>query len=81
MIKMIATINNRRTLFLGLERTNTDRLHDDQPIPIDLQAMLATTDVPDVQDIVLLAGETLAEVYAQLAEGIPGLPPFQEPVP
>lgn len=78
MLKILATVNNRRTLFLGLDRTNTDRLHEGKPIPVDAQALAATTPGGPVQDIVLLAGETQAEIHAELSKHLP-LPPFQEP--
>ncbi len=82
MLKVLATVNNRRTLFLGLERENTARLHDDKPIVLDLQAMTQSIEMAaPVQDIVILAGETLRDVYAQLLEVMPELPPYVEPEP
>lgn len=81
MLKIVAVVNNRRTLFLGLARTNTERLHDDQPIVVDSQAIggIEVDGFPcPIQDIVLLAGESLADVHAQLiAAGLP-LPPFED---
>lgn len=68
MIKMVATVNNRRTLFLGLSRENTTRLHDDQPIAVDVQALLALLPVDDVQDVVIFAGETEESMADQLRQ-------------
>lgn len=79
MLKAIATLNNRRTLFLGLQRENTKRLHDDKPIVIDLQALLAGDD--PIQDIVIYAAETHRGLHDQLTSlGLP-MPPFVEPTP
>lgn len=79
MLKVLATVNNRRTLFLGLDRVNTARLHEGKPIHVDAQALAATAEGP-VQDVVLFAGETTAEIHAELSQYLP-LPPFQEPTP
>jgi hypothetical protein len=73
MIKIVAETSMGATLFLGLERANTDRLHADMPIGIDVQELLAATSgVKSVERIVLIAGETLEDVYHQLRRG--GLP-------
>lgn len=57
-IKAIARVNNRTTLFVGLSRANTTRLHEDQPIPIDLKAMLQLTpNVDEIEDLVIFAEE------------------------
>jgi hypothetical protein len=44
----------------------TTRLHKDMPIPVDVQALLATSDLNDVQDVVIFAGETEHEMGEQL---------------
>jgi hypothetical protein len=36
------------------------------PIPVDVQALLATSDLNDVQDVVIFAGETEHEMGEQL---------------
>lgn len=81
MIKVIAVLHNRRTLILGLDRVNTQRIHADQPIVLDLQALVQSIghglDGP-VQDIIVIGGETLEDVYTQLHEVLPTLPPFAE---
>lgn len=77
MLKVLTTVNNRRTLFLGLDRENTNRLHGGKPIAVDVQALAATVD-GEVQDVVLFAGETLADVHAELSQFVP-LPPLEEP--
>ena len=77
MLKAVATVNNRRTLFLGLDRTNTERLHGDQPIVIDVQALLAGGPYTDVQDLVITAHETLADAHAAWSELMP-LPPYRD---
>jgi hypothetical protein len=81
MLKAVVRVNNRVTLFLGITRDNTDRLHVDEPIAIDLQVLVQQSGGRPVQDIVLYAGETDRDVYDQLASrGLP-LPPFVEPQP
>lgn len=81
MLKVVVDISNRRTLFLGLERNNTERIHKDEPIVIDLQALTAQMDGP-VQDLVIVAAETPREVHAMLSVhfhriGVE-LPPYKE---
>jgi hypothetical protein len=66
MIKVVGIINNRRTLILGLSRENTTRLHKDQPIAVDVQALLTPTDILDIQDIIVFAGETEESMATQL---------------
>ena len=79
MLKVVAEVNNRRTLFVGLSRENTVRMHRGQPIAVDVQALLAQVkEVGDVQDIIIFAGESDRDVHATLAEYLP-LPPFSEP--
>lgn len=74
MLKIGVTVNNRRTLFLGLDRNNTDRLHRDQPIPVDIQALAQGGDLDGpFQDVVLVAGETLSEIATTLDRYIPGV--------
>jgi hypothetical protein len=72
MLKVIATVNNRRTLFLGLSRENTRRLHKGQPIPVDAQALTqgALLDGP-IQDVVLFAGETEDACAEELGQWLP----------
>lgn len=77
MIKIVSTVNNRQTLFLGLDRANTTRLHEGQPIVFDAQVLLRGLDEP-VQDIVICAGETLEELHGELSKYLP-LPPFTTP--
>lgn len=78
MHKAYALVNNRRTLFLGLTRKNTERLHEDKPIHIDLQAMLATSTLDGpVQDLVITAGETERDTYEMWSQFLP-LPPYVE---
>lgn len=69
MLKVVATVNNRQTLFLGLDRQNTKRLHAGEPIHFDLQAL--TAQIADVQDVVICAGETVAEIHAELSQYLP----------
>lgn len=79
MIKAVAHINNRATLILGLDRRNTDSIHAAKPIVVDLQAILqGSPNTEAVQDIVIVAGETLQQVHADLARFLP-LPPYEEP--
>jgi hypothetical protein len=66
MIKVVGIINNRRTLILGLSRENTTRLHKNQPIAVDVQALLTPTDILDIQDIIVFAGETEESMATQL---------------
>lgn len=72
MLKVVAMVNNRRTLFCGLDRENTKRLHAGQPIAIDAQAVAGAP----VLDVVLFAGETLEDCHAELGKYIelPDLP-------
>lgn len=78
MLRVVANINNRRTLFLGLDRNNTDNLHVDQPIVVDYQALMQTSGGQPVQDIVIFAEETLEQVHQNLLDaGLP-LPPYAE---
>lgn len=78
MLKIVSKVNNRNTLFLGLDRTNTTRLHEGKPIVIDAQALVGGG--PRIQDIVLCAAETLEELHAELSKHLP-LPAFVEPDP
>lgn len=78
MLKIVAVVNNRKTLFLGLSKVNTSRLLDGKPSVIDVQALVAGAE--PVQDIVLCAGETDKVVYDELAQYI-DLPPYREPRP
>lgn len=79
MLKIVATVNNRKTLFLGLDRANTTRLHLGKPIVVDAQALIPTG-TGQVQDIVLCAAETAAELHAELSRYMP-LPPYVETGP
>lgn len=79
MLKVVSLVNNRRTLFLGLSRENTMRLHDDQPIAIDLQAMTAGMD--PVQDVVIYAAENSRDLHDKLAAAGLEMPPYVEPQP
>lgn len=78
MIKALGTINNRRTLILGLSRENTNRMHKDMPIVVDLQAFLQTADIAKdpIQDIVIFAGETEDAMKEQMIQT--GLIPREE---
>lgn len=78
MLKIVAKVNNRSTLFLGLDRTNTTRLHEGKPIVLDAQALVGGG--PRIQDIVLCAGETLEEIHAELSKHMT-LPAYVEPEP
>lgn len=75
MIKVLAQINNRQTLILGLDRENTTRLHSGKPIAIDIQALAAQHD--SVQDVVICAGESLGDIEAELLDLGLVLPPEQ----
>lgn len=71
MLKIVATSQTpngpQSTLYLGLERANTDRLHDNKPILIDMAELPKSFD-----RIVILAGESIADVYDDLrAIGLP----------
>jgi hypothetical protein len=82
VIKMLAQLHGRRTLFLGLTRENTARLHGNEPIAVDVQALLAQVPESDaVQDVIIFAGEDLKQVHGQLKPFFPDLPPFEEPTP
>jgi hypothetical protein len=72
MLKVGATVNNRRTLFLGLDRTNTTRLHAGEPIAVDVQALAVGVGGP-FQDVVLFAGETLEDMATELDKYVPGV--------
>lgn len=77
MLKIVATVNNRQTLFLGLDRRNTTALHAGKPIAVDAQALLAQSkDGGPVQDIVICAGETLEDIHRELGQYLP-LPPMK----
>lgn len=76
MLRVVVTINNRRTLFLGLDRANTKRLHNGQPIVTDIQA-LGSTESDPIQDIVLCADETLGDLHTKLSKYLP-LPPIEK---
>lgn len=82
MIKLVAEINNRRTLILGLSRMNSVNLHNGRPIIIDVQALIesiqATEGSRPPQDIVLCAGDTEEDIYAELRDHMPQLPPIEE---
>lgn len=78
MLKIVATINNRQTLFLGLDRENTARLHEGEPIAVDIQALVHGSNGVPIQDIVLCAGETLADLHRDLSQFLP-LPPMEQP--
>lgn len=75
MLKIVASVNNRETLFLGLDRENTTRLHEGKPIVVDAQALTAQLKHGPIQDVVLCAGETLDDIHAELSQYIP-LPPM-----
>lgn len=75
MIRVVATVNNRITLFLGIDRENTERMLAGSPITCDAQA-LATNSPGPIQDIVIYAGETLEAAHTQLAQYLP-LPPYE----
>jgi hypothetical protein len=51
-------------VLLGLSRMNTDRLHDDKPIPVDLGELLP--DLGKAVTVALFAGETDAAIAAHL---------------
>jgi hypothetical protein len=76
MLQVLTTVNNRTTLLLGLDRENTARLHDGQPIVVDAQALLAQVDSDRVQDVAIFAGETLADLHRDLSEYLPLPPPL-----
>lgn len=79
MIKLYAEINNRRTLILGLSRMNSAKLHNGQPIAIDVQALTqATEGSRPPQDIIICAGDTEEAIYIELREHMPQLPPIEE---
>lgn len=77
MLKIVATVNNRQTLFLGLDRENTTRLHEGKPIAVDAQALTQQSQGGPVQDIVLCAGETLDDLHKELGQFLP-LPPMKQ---
>lgn len=74
MIKAVAGGPARPTVFLGLSRENTDRLHANQPIAVRLREL--HPNLPDIT-VVLLAGDTeddIAEDLAALGVGGAGRP-------
>ena len=83
MLKIYALINGRRTLFLGLSRTNCERLLDDQPIrPVSLDYLTSYGALPGpVEDVIIFGGETEAVCHAHLARYFPELPPYREALP
>jgi hypothetical protein len=78
VIRAVATVNNRCTMFVGLDRNNTTMLHEGHPIAIDVQAIMAQVPADQVQDLVIFAGETLKAAHEELGEYLP-LPPFDQP--
>ena len=79
MIRAIGELNNRRTLFVGLDRRNTTRMHEDEPIVVDAQALLAAVgDERQIQDIIIFAEETPEEAHARLKGIFPDLPEYKE---
>lgn len=78
VLKIVATINNRRTLILGLSRENTTRLHDNKPIAVDVQALTAALSEGPVQDIFICAGETERDLHMEWSGLIPNLPSYEE---
>lgn len=81
MIKIIAPVANRPTLIMGLDQNNVDAMHlgSDMPLMIDVAALLAgTPNVDKIDQIVLVSGDTLEDVYYYLRKG--GMPlPEQMP--
>jgi hypothetical protein len=67
MIEAYADSGAGPILFIGLSRENTQRLHDDQPIPIDVAAKLQGRQLAQV---VLFAGETEDECEAYLRAAV-----------
>lgn len=53
----------KSVLFVGLDRSNTDRLHNDEPIWLKLSEM--DPRLPDVA-VLIIAGETDEEVQEEL---------------
>lgn len=79
MIKMIATLGGKKTLFLGLERLNTEKMHDGKPIRVDVAELIEGFEDKDAFDeVIVWAGETLEDAYNELREAIPDLPPYEE---
>lgn len=78
MLKIVANVGGRATLFLGIDRANTERLHADMPIKVNAEELLEPTSMDKVQDVVLVAGETVADLIDQLRRG--GMP-IPEDVP
>lgn len=72
MLKIVANLDGRATLFLGIDRENTSRLHADMPIKVNAEELLEPTGMDQVQDVVLIAGETMADILDQLRRA--GLP-------
>jgi hypothetical protein len=71
MIKVIAQINNRKTLILGIARDNVDLMMTDHPMIIDLQALQQEAKMWEpIQDIIIIADETLEALHAQLSVGL-----------
>lgn len=78
MLKIVTTINNRRTAIFAFERVNLERLLADQPVLIDMQALVQHADYDEpIQDIVIMAEETMQDVHRRLTNvGLP-LPAFE----
>lgn len=64
MIKAIGTSKSgQTTVFLGLSRTNTERLMMGQPIPVRLRNL--NSNLPDIQ-ILIFGGETEESMVEEL---------------
>lgn len=79
MLKLVVEINNRRALILGLSEKTIERLHNGEPIGLDVQALIQSTpgshQLP--QDIIVCAGDTETSIYAELRKYMPQLPPYE----
>jgi hypothetical protein len=73
VLKILTQVNNRTTLILGLSRDNTSRLHQGQPIPVNVQALTQTGRTGPVQDVIICAGETEDALTDELAQYLPGI--------
>jgi ABC-type Fe3+-citrate transport system substrate-binding protein len=69
MIKAAATFGKKKVLILGLSRENTERLHNGEPIKVDLEALGLVG-----PDVILFAGETEEEMKAELENQFGKLP-------
>ena len=71
MIKAVMTINDRPTVLLGLTAENMSRLMIDKPIIIKMQDMQRYAEADEIQDILIIGGETEEAIAEQIRSVMP----------